>query len=170
MKKIWTSELSAYNKHIARNAFAVPVLIPTFGLLDWTILEIEHIDTQTRKMLCMTGNFHRNSDVDRLRKCGGRGLKSIQIAYESRVISIRQEKEKTRKNENCYLKCVVIHEEQKLMRVGNELLQSVHINDASQLTPRGISRMYTQKKLKSKAESFENKPLHGYMYIKSFRK
>ena len=30
-KKIWTSELSAYNKH---NAFAVPVLIPTFGILD----------------------------------------------------------------------------------------------------------------------------------------
>ena len=36
MKKIWTSELSAYNKHIAHNAFAVPVLIPTFGILDWT--------------------------------------------------------------------------------------------------------------------------------------
>ena len=36
MKKIWTSELSAYNKHIAHNAFAVPVLIPTFGIVDWT--------------------------------------------------------------------------------------------------------------------------------------
>ena len=41
MKKIWTSELSAYNKHIAHNAFAVPVLIPTFGIVDWTKLETE---------------------------------------------------------------------------------------------------------------------------------
>ena len=41
MKKIWTSELSAYNKHIAHNAFAVPVLIPTFGILDWTKQETE---------------------------------------------------------------------------------------------------------------------------------
>ena len=45
MKKIWTSELSAYNKNIAYNAFAVPVLIPTFGILDWTIQKIKHIDT-----------------------------------------------------------------------------------------------------------------------------
>ena len=83
IKKIWTGELSAYNKRIAHNAFAVPVLIPTFGILDWTIQEIEHIDTQIRKILCMTGNFHRNSDVDRLylqRKRGGRDLRSIQIA------------------------------------------------------------------------------------------
>ena len=74
MKKIWASEMSAYNKHIPHNAFAVPVLIPTFGTLDCTIQEIEHIDTQTRKILCMTENFHRNSDVDRLylqRKRGG---------------------------------------------------------------------------------------------------
>ena len=40
-KKIWKSKLSAYNKHVAHNAFAVPLLIPTFGLLNWTINEIE---------------------------------------------------------------------------------------------------------------------------------
>ena len=109
MKKIWTSELSAYNKHIAHNAFAVPVLIPTFGILDWTIQEIGHIDTQIRKILCTTGNFHRNSDIDRLylqRKRGSRSLKSIRIAYEYElhVISIRQHL-RARKNKNCYLKC-----------------------------------------------------------------
>ena len=49
------------------------------------------------------------------------------------------------------------------MRVGNELLQSVHIVDDPQLTPRGISQMYAQLKLKSEAESFERKPLHGYL-------
>ena len=32
--------------------------------------------------------------------------------------------------------------------------------------PCGISRIYTQKKLKSQAESFENKPLHGYKHKK----
>ena len=34
VKRIWESELSSYNKHIAHNAFVVPILIPTFGLLD----------------------------------------------------------------------------------------------------------------------------------------
>ena len=61
------------------------------------------------------------------------------------------------------------HEEQKLLRVGNELLQSVHLDDNPQLTPRDISRIYTQKKLKSKAQSFENKPLHEYVQ-ESFKK
>ena len=80
MKNIWRSELSTYKKHIAHNTFAVPVLIPTFGIIDWIIQEIKHIDTRTRKMLCMTGNFHRNSDVNWLylqRRHGGRGFKSI---------------------------------------------------------------------------------------------
>ena len=33
VKRIWKSELSAYNKLVAHNAFAVPVLILAFGLL-----------------------------------------------------------------------------------------------------------------------------------------
>ena len=33
VRKIWSSELSAYNKHIAHNVFALPVLTPTY-LLD----------------------------------------------------------------------------------------------------------------------------------------
>ena len=50
VKKIWKGELSAYNKHVPHNAFTVPVLILTFGLLDWTINEIEQIDIKTRKI------------------------------------------------------------------------------------------------------------------------
>ena len=37
VRKIWSS---AYNKHLAHNTFALPVLTTTFGILDWTILEI----------------------------------------------------------------------------------------------------------------------------------
>ena len=66
VKKIWESELSGYNTYIAHNTFTVLILILKFGLLDWTIEDIEQIDIRTRKMLCMTGNFDQNSDVDRL--------------------------------------------------------------------------------------------------------
>ena len=34
VRKIWTSKLSAYNKVTAHNSFAVPVVVPTFGILD----------------------------------------------------------------------------------------------------------------------------------------
>ena len=42
--KIWSSELSGYKKFISHNAFSLLVLIPTFGLLDWTIDKIGSID------------------------------------------------------------------------------------------------------------------------------
>ena len=34
VKKIWKSKLSAHNKHVAHNAFTIPVLVPPFGLLN----------------------------------------------------------------------------------------------------------------------------------------
>ena len=65
VRKIWSSELSADNKHIA-HVFALPVLTPTFGIICSTIQEIENLDIITRKILNITGNFHRNSDIHRL--------------------------------------------------------------------------------------------------------
>ena len=56
----------------------------------------------------MTENFHRNSDIDKLnlpRKMGGRGLKSIKLAYECRIIYIRQHLLNST-HRNYYLKCV----------------------------------------------------------------
>ena len=49
VRKIWSSELSGYNKFISHYAFAVLVLTPTFGLLDWTIDEIDSIDKKNKK-------------------------------------------------------------------------------------------------------------------------
>ena len=48
-RKIWSSELSGYDKFLSYNAFAVPVLIPTFGLLDWIIDEIDSINKKQEK-------------------------------------------------------------------------------------------------------------------------
>ena len=41
LHKIWSSELSGRNKSIAHNTFAVPILTPTIGILDWTKQEIK---------------------------------------------------------------------------------------------------------------------------------
>ena len=64
VRKLWRSELSGYNKYIAHNAFAFPVLTPTFAILDWTKDEIKNIDIKTSKNLNMTGNLHCNADAD----------------------------------------------------------------------------------------------------------
>lgn len=41
LRKIWSSQLNAYNKSLATNTFAVPVIIYSFGLINWTKAEIK---------------------------------------------------------------------------------------------------------------------------------
>ena len=36
IRKIWNSQLSAFHKAVAHNAFAVPTLTSGVGILDWT--------------------------------------------------------------------------------------------------------------------------------------
>ena len=91
VRKIWNSELYSKNKVHAYNSFAIAVLTPTFGILDWTKDEIHQIDVRTRKILTLTGNFHRNSSVDKLytqREKGGRGLSSVFDVFLARIISL----------------------------------------------------------------------------------
>ena len=91
MCKIWKSELSDYNNMLAHNTFALPTITATVGILEWSIKDFNDIDIKTHKILTMTGSLHPNSDVDKLyinRKEGGRGLKLVQILFESRVVAL----------------------------------------------------------------------------------
>ena len=164
MRKIWSSELSAYNKHLAHNTFALPVLTPTFGILDWTIREIENLDITTRKILNMTGNFNRNSDIDRLylpRRNGGRGLKNVKTLYESRIISISQHL-KLNRERNKYLREVVAHEEDKIIRVAHELLNKHNIANENK-SPKYLSKTFSEKQNENHKRDFMSKPFHGYI-------
>ena len=70
VRKIWRSELYGGNKAVAHNTFAVPVITPTVGILDWTNEEIRQLHITTRKILNYTGNLHSRSDVNRTKKTG----------------------------------------------------------------------------------------------------
>ena len=119
VRKIWKSELHGKNKVIAHNSFAVPIIISTIGILNWTKAEIEAMDIKTRKILASNGSFHKNSTVDRLyapRDEGGRGISSILDIYVARLISVC-EHIRERCDEHKYLKEARTHENEKLFRV-----------------------------------------------------
>ena len=67
------------------NAFSVPVIRPTIGILNWT-KGISDLGITTRKiLLTMAGALHVASDVDRLyvqRTKGGHGLRGIEDLYK----------------------------------------------------------------------------------------
>ena len=153
VRKIWCSELSGYNKYIAHNAFALPVLTPTFDILDWTKDEIKNMDVKTRKVLNMTGNFHCNSDVDRLyasQKEGGQGLKMVKEAYESCIISTNQHLHQSIQR-NPYLKKVVENENECIVRQAEEFLSVANIT-----VEENCSRRNCQKNTYSIAKKKEN--------------
>ena len=165
VQKIWSIKLLAHDKHIARNVFPLPVLTPNFGIICWTIQEIENVDIITRKILNVTGNFHLNLDIDRLylpRKMGGRWLKSIKLAYECHIIFIRQHLLNST-NRNHHLKCVVEHEQDKIMKVEKELLDRFETEDRSTLTPTENSQKYLKLSLEHMKTRYLQKSLHGYV-------
>ena len=54
---------------------------------------MEKVDRRTRRILCMTGNFHHNSNMNRLylkRAEGGRGLKSFEQMFISIIVSLKK--------------------------------------------------------------------------------
>ena len=74
------NKIFSKNEIISHNIFANRLFTLTFWILNWTKEETLQIDIKTRKLLTQTGNFHRNSSLDRLyanRVDGGRGLNSV---------------------------------------------------------------------------------------------
>lgn len=80
---ILKSELTAKNKMVAINIWAVPSFTYTAGVISWSKTDLERIDRRIRTTLTKFGMLHPNSAVERLylpRKDGGRGLSSIEEA------------------------------------------------------------------------------------------
>ena len=164
VRKIWKSELYSRYKVMARNIFALPVFILTFGILDWTKDEIQNINIRTRKILTCTGNYHKNSNVDRLytkREAGGRGLNSIFDVFVTRMISTAEHLKSTR-DSNKYIELVIQHEKDRLMRVSTSLCNSVYIENPIDNTAQKISTKVKNAIKENHKKTWINKNQHGF--------
>ena len=88
---VWKSLLSASNKVKAFNSICVRVLSYSFGVINWTKIELEEMDIRVRKEMTMNKAFNKHSDIDRLylpRNRGGKGLICIQDFCERTCVSI----------------------------------------------------------------------------------
>ena len=164
VRKIWSSELYSKNKTHAYNSFAIPILTPTFGILEWTKEEVHQIDVKTRKILTLTGNFHRNSSVDKLytpRDKGGRGLSSAFDVFLARIVSLARHIDVLAPT-NPYINEVRRHEEQRLMRNAAELCKAFGITDTAR-EPKAVTNDVRKKMKDGHAETHNKKPQHGYV-------
>ena len=164
-RKIWSSQLSSFNKCIAHNAFAVPVIVPTFGILAWTKEELNLLDVKTRKILCLNGSFHVNGDVDRVylpRDEGGRGLKSLFTSYQSRIVALHQHLTQAAPK-NLYISKVLEHEMGGIVRVASEIMRLLDLPSTASTTPRCLGIAVTRAHSKARKEAYAGKVMHGYL-------
>ena len=169
VNKIWKSELNAINKSIAHNSFAVPIITPTIGILNWTKQEIKNLDIATRKLLTMNGSFHQSSDTNRLyakRKDGGRGIKNIEDLYECRTIALMEHLEKAGEAHGL-LKLVKEHEKQGIVRLEYEFKERIkEISKSSDVTE-GTKKIHKKEWIGKVIHRYHQSQIEGQEEIDS---
>ena len=91
--KVLNSLLSGGNKIRALNAWVIPLLTYSFGVLKWTQTELDALDRRVRHLLTTHRMLHPRSSVMRLyipRKCGGRGILNAKNLHNREVCSLRE--------------------------------------------------------------------------------
>ena len=66
IKLVLKSEMNARNNIAAINTLAVPVILYSYGVIDWKLDEIQDLDRMTRKQLWMNQMLAMKADLDRI--------------------------------------------------------------------------------------------------------
>ena len=93
IKLVLNSELSARNRIAEINTLAVPVVLYSYGIIDWKLNEIRDLDKMTRKQLCINWMLAKKADVDRIYlPCqeGGRSLMNLEKEYKATMVGLHK--------------------------------------------------------------------------------
>ena len=66
IRKVLSSKLHGRNKFIALNAYALPVISYTGGVVPWKDNELDVINRRVRKLITIHQGLHPHSDVTQL--------------------------------------------------------------------------------------------------------
>ena len=86
--KVLGTKFNSVNVFKAINTWAVLLVRYSAAFLGWSRLQLEEIDSRTRKLLIMHNGFHPKSIVDWLylsRSEGGRGLIGVQDTVKAAI-------------------------------------------------------------------------------------
>ncbi|XP_067038840.1 uncharacterized protein [Acropora muricata] len=82
---IWSSPLSDYNRVVASNQFALPVLVYLMWTQHWPVTDLKIVDWEARKIIVENGGKHPGGSTALLylpREKGGRGLRAVETEYK----------------------------------------------------------------------------------------
>ena len=121
----------------------------------------------------MIGNFHRNSDVDRLyvkRSEGGRGITSFESSFKTKIVAIRRRLIRDH-HRNHSLDNVLQHEQNRIMKLGKEYEEMYLKEDGEDMgKDNTFTKRITKKINKQSKDHWQAKAQHGYMFKKTWEK
>ena len=142
IKLVLNSELNARNRIAAINTLAVPVVLYSYGIINWKLNEIQDLDKMTRKQLCMNWMLAKKADVDRIYlPCqeGGRSLMNLEKEYKATMVGLHKY---MMNKEDFQIQAVQIHQTAKA-------LQSIPKEAEAYLTEAGTKDLITDNLPKS---------------------
>ena len=92
IKLVLKSELNARKKIAAINTLAVPVILYSYGVIDWKLDEIQNLGRMTRKQPWMNQILAMKADVDRIYlpyQEAGRSLMNLEKEYKATMIGLQ---------------------------------------------------------------------------------
>ena len=110
----------------------------------------------------MTGNFHKNSDIDRFYMSEN---SAVEVLKKCRIVSAKQHLTQNKKN-NKYLNKVIESEENGIIRIANELINQSNIELNENLSPCDVGQLYQQYAINTNSQKFTEKQMHGYLFKK----
>ncbi|KAI5727844.1 hypothetical protein M8J77_007609 [Diaphorina citri] len=93
VKIIMNTELYSKNKILAINAWAVPVIAYTFGVINWSRTDLQALNRKVRTIMTQYRSHHPQSAVERLylpRLLGGRGLLDLEAQHAKEIDRLRK--------------------------------------------------------------------------------
>ena len=92
IRLVLNSELNARNRIAAINTLAVPVVLHSYGIIDWKLNEIQDLGKMTRKQLCMNWMLAKKADVDRIYlPCQEGGLlMNLEKEYKATMVGLHK--------------------------------------------------------------------------------
>ena len=91
LRTIWSSSLSAKNKVMAMNTWAIAVFRYYMTVIWWPRSELKRIDGAARKVMTQENGHHRGAATERLylrRDNGGRGVMNVTLIWEREQVSM----------------------------------------------------------------------------------
>lgn len=147
LKSIMKTNLSALNKAKATNAFIIPAVAYSFGILKWTPTDLEQLNRNIRVAYTRNRAHHPRACKERFhlpRSYGGRGILDLRIRHQEQIEQLRNYFFKKAEDSNLYR--AIVNSDRNLTPLN---LGTRHLN---------VDNQHSYAKLKDR---WMEKELHG---------